>query len=222
MNSVKCMNGLGVCKIGIVQRKEREKEEMRAEILNAARAILSTDGVDGVSIRKIAGKIEYSPAIIYHYFKNKEEIIEKLIEQSYREIIESLSACRSLKASPEEKLKECASAYIRFAEKMGDCYLEMMLNHSPAVLARTSVLQRGASKERPAIALLCDMLHELPECSCMDETQMELTVQVIWSTIFGLTLRLTVEHVEEVQKQRLIDRAVDVILHSLKGYGYEI
>ena len=49
---------------------------MRAEIIKAAREIIGNEGVDKVSIRKIAAKIEYSPAIIYHYFGNKEEIIE--------------------------------------------------------------------------------------------------------------------------------------------------
>jgi AcrR family transcriptional regulator len=53
---------------------------MREDILNAAREIVSSSGVDGISIRKIAGMIEYSRTIIYHYFKNKEEIIEILIE----------------------------------------------------------------------------------------------------------------------------------------------
>jgi AcrR family transcriptional regulator len=65
--------------IGIVERKAREKEEMREDILKAARKLMNSEGVENISVRKIAGMIEYSPAIIYHYFKNKEEIIGKMI-----------------------------------------------------------------------------------------------------------------------------------------------
>jgi Transcriptional regulator len=64
--------------IGILERKEREKEEMQGKILQAARKLMSEEGTSGVSIRKIAGMIEYSPSNIYHYFKNKEELLKRL------------------------------------------------------------------------------------------------------------------------------------------------
>ena len=56
----------------IEKRRKREIEEMRELILKAASEIMSSDGFDKLSIRKIARKIEYSPSIIYHYFDNKE------------------------------------------------------------------------------------------------------------------------------------------------------
>lgn len=60
--------------MGIVQRKEREKEEMRRLILDAALRLFREHGYDGVSIRNIAEAIEYSPGTIYLYYKDKSEI----------------------------------------------------------------------------------------------------------------------------------------------------
>ena len=203
--------------IGIAERKEREKAEMREKILSSAREIIKSSGVDKISIRKIANMIEYSPAIVYHYFKNKEEIIEILIEESYCEILHALSPMKSRDKTVEEMLRESSRKFITLAVQMGDAYKSMMLNDSPAVLSHTSVLQRGAASERPAIALLCKTLREFPGFSGTDETQVELTAQIIWSAAFGLALRLIVEHVDEAQKQRLIDHTAEFVSHALKG-----
>lgn len=207
----------GVLNIGITERKEREKAEMREKILSAAREIVKSSGLDGISIRKVAGMIEYSPAIIYHYFKNKEDIIEKLIEENYRKILGALSSLKSNSNTTEEKLKESCKSFIKLAVQMGNDYKNMMLNDSPTVLSHTSVLQRGAAFERPAVAMLCATLRELPSLSDKDDAQVELTAQVIWSAAFGLALRLIIEHVDEAQQQRLIDHTADFVLCSLKG-----
>lgn len=203
--------------IGIAERKERDRAEMREKILDSAREIVKSSGVDGISIRKIADMIEYSPTIIYHYFKNKEEIIEILIEESYRKILGALSSLKSSDNTTEGKLRVSCKCFIMLAVQMGDTYKSMMLNGSPTVLSHTSVLQQGAASERPAIALLCGTLRELPGFSDTDDAQVELTAQIIWSATFGLALRLIIEQVGETQRQRLIDHTVNFVLQALKG-----
>jgi len=203
--------------IGIAERKEREKAEMREEILKAAREIICREGLEKVSIRKIAYKIEYSPAIIYHYFDNKEEIIEKLIAENYAQIMKSLSPLQSADMSPAEKLRVSTLKFITMAVEMGDSYTSMMLNSSPTVLSHTSVLQNGAAAERPAIGMLCKALREHPALAESNDAEIEIIAQIIWSTAFGLALRLIVEHVDEQQKNRLINHAVEFILHALEN-----
>lgn len=203
--------------IGIAERKEREKEEMRKIILNAAYEIIKRDGVEKISVRKIAAKIEYSPAIIYHYFENKDEIVEKLIAEQYVNMVKALSVLQVPDKKPEEKLKACNIRFIKLAAEMGDLYKSLMMNGSPNVLARTSVLQKGASAMRPAVAMLCSALRELPAWTDCEDADIELTAQIIWSTAFGLSMRLIVEQVEEEQKQRLINRAGEFILQALEN-----
>ncbi len=52
-------------------RREREREKMRRRILDAAKDLFVKEGFENVSMRRIAGVIEYSPGAIYRYFKNK-------------------------------------------------------------------------------------------------------------------------------------------------------
>ncbi|MFN4254387.1 MAG: PfkB family carbohydrate kinase, partial [Saprospiraceae bacterium] len=61
--------------MGVIQRKEREKEEMRRRILDAAIHLFRERGYQATSLRNIAEAIEYSPATIYLYFKDKNAIL---------------------------------------------------------------------------------------------------------------------------------------------------
>jgi AcrR family transcriptional regulator len=69
--------------MGISERKEREKQEMREKILLVATEMFIEEGYDKTSIRKIADKIEYSPATIYLYFKDKDEIFHAIHDKGF-------------------------------------------------------------------------------------------------------------------------------------------
>jgi AcrR family transcriptional regulator len=70
--------------MGIKERQERDREAVRRAILDAARALFVAEGFHNVSIRKIAERIEYSPAAIYSYFPSKDDIFFALAEEGFR------------------------------------------------------------------------------------------------------------------------------------------
>jgi AcrR family transcriptional regulator len=70
--------------MGIRERQERDREAVRRAILDAARELFVTEGYENVSIRKIAERIEYSPAAIYSYFPSKDDIFFSLAEEGFR------------------------------------------------------------------------------------------------------------------------------------------
>ena len=70
--------------MGIAERKEREKQEMRTLILSTATNLFVERGYDSVSMRNIAEAMEYSPATIYLYFKDKNELLYTLSEEGFR------------------------------------------------------------------------------------------------------------------------------------------
>jgi len=69
--------------MGIADRKVREKESMRAAILDAALDLYLEKGIENVSIRNIAEKIEYSPATIYLHYRDKDEIFFALYNLAF-------------------------------------------------------------------------------------------------------------------------------------------
>lgn len=70
--------------MGIKERQERDREAIRRSILDAARELFVAEGYHNVSIRKIAERIEYSPAAIYSYFPSKDDIFFALAEEGFR------------------------------------------------------------------------------------------------------------------------------------------
>ena len=70
--------------MGIKERHERDREAVRRSILDAARDLFVAEGFENVSIRKIAERIEYSPAAIYGYFPSKDDIFFALAEEGLR------------------------------------------------------------------------------------------------------------------------------------------
>ena len=78
--------------MGVQERREREKQGIREDILEAARTLFVRDGYENVSIRKIAERIEYSPGTIYLYFQDKADILAQISEETFSRLERKLVA----------------------------------------------------------------------------------------------------------------------------------
>ena len=202
--------------MGTKERKEREREERKELILNTAEEIIASEGIDKLSIRKIATKIEYSPAIIYHYFKDKEEIINSLMSKGYKRILSTLVSLKLSDKNPQEKLTEGLKNYILTALSTPLEFKTIMLNSSPSILQHTSVLFKGAAEKREAISILYQLLRDIYIENPKDESYIELTAQVLWSSVFGLIIRIiTEEGLDENQKNILIEHQVNILIKAI-------
>ncbi len=91
--------------MGISDRKEREKRELRARILAATAKILIEEGYEKTTIRKVAEAIEYSPRTVYLYFKDKDSLLMEIIEEGFAGTLEKRSRLKqSLDYSNPEQI----------------------------------------------------------------------------------------------------------------------
>jgi AcrR family transcriptional regulator len=198
------------------ERQLRKQEEIRNSILDAAKEIIERDGIQGLSIRKITNSIEYSPAIIYHYFKDKNEIVETLVEEGYRNILTSIASVKRNDEQPEQEIREVFSNYIKAALDSPEEYKAFMLNSDPSVLKKTALLEKGISESSRSIGLLCDVLRRGIEKGRFAECDLELSAQIIWTSAFGLTIKLILEgNVERVQIDRLIEQHFNILFNGI-------
>ncbi len=116
--------------MGITQRKEREKEEMRRLILDAALQLFRKKGLDAVSIRNIAEMIEYSPATIYLYYKDKSEILSALQYEAAAVKRDHVLSAANIE-NPWERLVEFGRRYIDFGMKHPDLYDLLFITRAP-------------------------------------------------------------------------------------------
>ena len=86
--------------MGTKERREREKEEIRQKILDAARELFVQEGYDAVSMRKIAEKIEYSPTAIYLHFKDKRSVLIALCDEDFLRLARELQKIGRVEDGP--------------------------------------------------------------------------------------------------------------------------
>ena len=113
----------------IAKRKERQKEELRGKILEAAKALFIERGFEDTSIRTIAEKIEYSPTTIYLYFKDKDDIFYALHQEGFLLLNQYLRALQNV-PDPFERLKAICKAYI-ICPQNREFYDLMFISRSP-------------------------------------------------------------------------------------------
>src|SRR5579883_2441830 len=100
--------------MGVAKRKQREKLALRQEILTAARHLFAKEGYESVSMRRIAEKIEYSPTTIYLHFKDKDDLIQQLCEESFALLTRRIQKAVGTGGDPVERLKKGLRAYVEF------------------------------------------------------------------------------------------------------------
>jgi AcrR family transcriptional regulator len=116
--------------MGITERKQKEKQEMRKRILNGARKVFLENGYEQTSMRNIANEISYSAGVIYFHFKDKSEIFQELHKEGFSLLLKQLLVLDSV-ADPFERLKAVGRVFIQFAQENKDYYNLMFLVEEP-------------------------------------------------------------------------------------------
>jgi len=101
--------------VGVKEKRDRYKEEFRREILNSARELFIDVGYENFSMRRLAEKIDYSPTTIYHYFKNKDDLLFAVCEEVAEQFLTRLRHIRSVEHKPLETLRQSMLYLVEFA-----------------------------------------------------------------------------------------------------------
>lgn len=116
--------------MGISERKEREKQEMRRRILDVAMNMFLVEGYDKTSLRNIAEKIEYSPATIYLYFKDKDELFYEVQKDAFEKLNE-VFAQQVTAIEPLARLRQICHTYVQFGIANPELYDLMFIIRAP-------------------------------------------------------------------------------------------
>ncbi len=95
-------------------RRERLKAETRQAILDAARELFVTDGIEATTMRAIAAKIGYTATAIYHHFRDKDALIEELCIADFTALGQAMYRIGRIE-DPVARLQRLGMAYADFA-----------------------------------------------------------------------------------------------------------
>lgn len=202
--------------MGISERRQNEIEAFKKKVTEAAGEIIIKQGYEKLSIRKIAEKIEYSPGIIYHYFKDKNEILSCVVEENYGNILKLINEVTIDKQHPENTIADSMKAYIGIMLKIPEGFKAILMNDIEAINNKVNVLERGISKKRKSMQALTDAVSFGIEQGRFKKMDPELTAQIIWTSTYGLLSRLILEkNVSDEQRERLINQHLNMMIHGL-------
>src|SRR5688572_4454259 len=106
--------------MGTKERQDRERQAVTASILTAARDLFVAEGYQSVSIRKIAERIEYSPAAIYSYFPSKDDIFLALAEEGFHRLDEKVRAAGADASSSLDVVRARWWAFYEFSQERSE------------------------------------------------------------------------------------------------------
>lgn len=167
--------------MGIVERRKRQKEEMRASILEAAWQLVLQDGWQALSIRKIADAIEYSAPVIYDHFANKEAILLELTKQGFRKLNTELVKAKEGALNSERQIEAMAYAYWKFAFDNTAYYQVMYGLGIPSCETVNQISELSTFSE-----LILQPIREMLTSSQKAETDPFLKLHTFWSMLHGL------------------------------------
>lgn len=168
--------------MGIKERKERQKTEMRDAILSAALKLFSDEGYENVTMRKIADKIEYSVGTIYLYFKDKSEMLYELHNRGFAEFYKKQLSVQHIK-DPVERLTAHGESYIDFAIENPEYYDVMFISRSTS--KEINKLEHWNEGER-TYDLLKLNIKQAMEAGHFGGVDIEVAAFSLWSFVHGM------------------------------------
>ena len=199
--------------MGVQERRAREREELRQEIMDSARELFVKEGFDNVSMRKIAEKIEYSPTTIYLYFQDKADLLDCIVEETLlglRSKLDSLRHGHDLIAD----LKAGLTAYIEYwtlhPNDFRVAFMTDLKALDPERAWRCSIV--GAS----LYAGLRNSLKTCAEAGVIEYRDLETSSQAVWAAIYGLVALFVMKpHFPWVDQAVLIETVVNGAVNSM-------
>ncbi len=208
--------------MGTKERRERERDAVRTKILDAARALFVAQGYEGVSMRAIAEKIEYSPTLIYQYFKDKETLIKELCYSDFDALAERLKSTLEI-SNPIERLRQCGREYVQFAIAYPNHYRLMFMTPIPVDNDEAEREKRQGKPESDAYALLHLLVQKAAEEGALRDphTDADLVAQTLWAGLHGVISLHIVMYGDEWIAWRPLEERIETMLDALGGGLFE-
>ena len=178
--------------------------------------MFAQEGYQNVSMRKIAEKIEYSPTTIYLYFKDKNELLKYICEETFAQLAEKLQQVTEPEPDEIEGLKKGLRAYVDFGLEHPFHY-EVVVNmpifnqpHDDEYRYEGSMGQRAFEHLRSGVA-------ECVAAGKLKKGDVDTMSQILWAGVHGVVSLLN-NHLDFpfVEKDKLVDAMIGTMIEGLK------
>lgn len=187
------------------ERQIQKNNETRKAIIDAAVSIGLEEGFDELSIRKITDRLGYSAGIVYHYFKDKQEILDIIHNQTSLELKDAVEAC----ISPERSFEENTKVVFKMVCEMMKCNRDTF---------KLILVNRG-SRSSESIDLWLDMVKRCIDIGIesgeLRDVDSEITAHTLLNTILVAHMIISDRKTEKSKIEDIFNTELDIILHGI-------
>lgn len=159
---------------------DRRRRRVRDLILEEAEALFAEHGLDGLTVRRIAERIDYSPGALYQYFGSKEEILEEIREQFFARLLKRIDDVTAGRPISVACMRDGLRAYI-------ECGLELPNHYRMAFAVGAGGPAREGSRMFEAARRLEAIIASGVEEGVFRPLDSQLAAKSVWPCLHGLT-----------------------------------
>jgi AcrR family transcriptional regulator len=197
--------------MGITERKERERQEMRQLIIETAQKVFIEEGYEKASIRAIAERMEYSPATIYLYFKDKDELFYVVHELGFEKMLAQMEKLETIE-NPLERLRQRGSVYLKFAFENPELYDLMFISRAPMKALHKDFENSEWDCGHRNFELLLRNVQQCLEQGYLRTMNLHAAAMSIWSLVHGMAslhIRERFKIMEEMNIEAVTEQVLD-------------
>ena len=170
---------------------ERRRNKIRARILSAAESVFAREGAEGLSIRRLAENIDYSPAAIYKYFSSKDELVDELKESFFELLLENVNLIADTSTPFDERARDCVATYVRIATDKPHHYAAAFVGESVSDGPVDGEIGFEHTKKGRAFNVLRGMIQEGVSLGAFrQDLDPTLAAKSIWASMHGLAMMI--------------------------------
>ena len=194
----------------LAPRRPRQRMDVRAALIDAAREVLTQDGYEALTIRRVAERAEYGLGTVYSYFADKDDLLYTLVQEDFARLTQALRDIRDTHHGAAA-VREMLLSYARMGLARPRSY-EIMFMLRPRLAGRSV----GDDTDEHAYAIFRGCIVDAIRAGEFRPDDPDVLAQLLWASVHGLVaLRLTLPGFPWADPETLAHQLVDAELRGL-------
>ncbi len=199
--------------MGSKERREHDREVLRQRILDTASQILINEGIENLTIRRLARRIEYSPRTIYLYYRDKESLLKAIVEEGFAHTLRMRAQEPQARSGSLRELME-----MRIRAHVDTAFRNPNFYRAVIHLIQATGLTAGPNQQQLTEMTAKEMsafLARLKE----DDEEANKTAEILMAAVRGFTIELlnSADRRCESERQEMLGRFIEIILKGLEN-----
>lgn len=209
--------------MGVAERKEREKQQRRNDIIDAAEKVFFTKGFENSTMDDVAKESEFSKGTLYLYFKSKEELFHEISNRGAELLEEYFLQAIKNKRNGIKKVRAIGEAFIKFFSDHYEYHEAMLFDHSKRIDSSKEMSDSfDNQKKRTNDVFVNTIIEGINDGSIRKDLDPVITAFLLWGQTMGILQLINskgemIEELTGIKPEELLQHSLDFNYSALEA-----